>query len=244
MDEVSPANRGPTLADVGEAQAASPGEPQVASPGEPQAVSRAERRDMQIQRIMDAAKTCFVRHGFQGASMQQICVEAGMSPGALYRYFASKEAIIEAITEQDRREDLELFGVMIGMSSAVDGIVAVAMAHMHHIHERGLAPLFAEIRAESMRNPAVARCCMENMGQVQVMLQAYLGAAIERGEIDPVTDLATLMATLMSIGEGLMLNDLLAMGFDADRLEKVFRTIAEAVLRPTRPATDITAQTA
>ncbi len=212
--------------------------------GEPQAASRAERRDMQVQRIMEAAKVCFVRHGFQGASMQQICAEAGMSPGALYRYFASKEAIIEAITEQDRREDIELFRVMVGMPSAIDGIVAVAMAHMHHIHERGLAPLFAEIRAESMRNPAVARCCMENMGQVQDMLQTYLGAAIERGEIDPVTDLPTLMASLMSIGEGLMLNDLLALGFDAARLEKIFRTIAVALLRPTRASADSAAQTA
>lgn len=54
-----------------------------------QAVTRAERRDQQTQRILDAARACFVRHGFQGASMQQICAEAGMSPGALYRYFAS-----------------------------------------------------------------------------------------------------------------------------------------------------------
>ena len=46
--------------------------------------SRADRRDQQIQRIMEAAKSCFVRYGFQGASMQQICAEVGMSPGALY----------------------------------------------------------------------------------------------------------------------------------------------------------------
>lgn len=210
----------------------------LASPadtGEAQVVSRAERRDQQIQRIMEAAKTCFVRHGFQGASMQQICAEAGMSPGALYRYFASKEAIIEAITEQDRREDIELFQVMAGKPSVVDGIVAVAMAHMHHIHDRKLAPLFAEIRAESMRNPSIERCCMQNMGQVREMLHPYLGAAIERGEIDPMTDLDVLLAALMAIGEGLMLNDLLGMGFEAAKIETVVRAIAEAMLRPKSP---------
>ena len=61
-------------------------------------LSRAERRDQQTQRILDAAKACFVRYGFQGASMQQICAEAGMSPGALYRYFS--------VQGSDRRGDL------------------------------------------------------------------------------------------------------------------------------------------
>lgn len=197
------------------------------------APSRAERREQQIQRILDAAKLCFVRHGFQGASMQQVCAEAGMSPGALYRYFASKEAIIEAITEEDRREDLEIFRLMEGMP-VVDGVVTVAMAHMRRIHERGLAPLFAEIRAESMRNAAVERCCNESMLQVQQMLVPYLGAAIARGEIEPTGDLDVVMAVLMSIGEGLMLNDLLGQGFKPEEIEQILRTMAEAVLRPAR----------
>src|SRR5262245_17106399 len=44
--------------------------------------------------ILAAAQRCFVRSGFHGASMQDICAEAGMSPGNLYRYFPSKEALI------------------------------------------------------------------------------------------------------------------------------------------------------
>ena len=44
--------------------------------------------------ILEAAQRCFVRSGFHHASMQDICAEAGMSPGKLYRYFPSKEAII------------------------------------------------------------------------------------------------------------------------------------------------------
>ena len=44
--------------------------------------------------ILAAAQRCFVRSGFHGASMQDICAEAGMSPGNLYRYFPSKEALM------------------------------------------------------------------------------------------------------------------------------------------------------
>ena len=54
--------------------------------------------------ILAAAQRCFVRSGFHGASMQEICAEAGMSPGNLYRYFPSKEALIAGIAERDRAE--------------------------------------------------------------------------------------------------------------------------------------------
>lgn len=198
-------------------------------------VSRAGRRDQQSQRILDAAKTCFVRHGFQGASMHQICAEAGMSPGALYRYFASKEAIIEAITEQHRREDADLFAAMLSNPDVIEGVVETALAHVRQVHERRMAPLFAEIRAESMRNPAIERCCMLNFEAIRTQFRDYLQAAADRGEIDPLVDLETLMAALMAIGEGMALNDLLSQGVDPDKLETLVRAAVIALLRP-RPS--------
>ena len=199
-------------------------------------LTRAERRDQQTQRIMDAAKTCFVRYGFQGASMHQICAEAGMSPGALYRYFASKEAIIEAITEADAREDVRIFEVMVGNPSVVDGVVQAAMAHILHVHDQQLGGLFAEIRAESMRNAAVRNCCMEHMGQIENMFRDHLGAAIDRGAIDPVVGLEALLPTILSICEGLAINDLIGAGVSAEDLETIIRTSTVALLRPTDPS--------
>ena len=46
------------------------------------------------QQILDAAFGCFARQGFHQTTMQDICREAELSPGAVYRYFDSKEAII------------------------------------------------------------------------------------------------------------------------------------------------------
>lgn len=204
--------------------------PPQADAAEP--VSRAERRDLQTQRILEAAKTCFVRHGFQGASMHQICAEAGMSPGALYRYFASKEAIIEAITDQHRRDDAELYAEMFSNPDVVDGVVQTALAHVRQVHERAMAPLFAEIRAESMRNPAIEDCCRQNMEAIRAQFRDYLRDAAERGEIAPLVDLETMMTTLMAIGEGLALNDLLSQGVDPGKLETLVRASVIAILRP------------
>lgn len=194
--------------------------------------SRAERREQQVQRILDAAKACFVRRGFQGASMHEICAEVGMSPGALYRYFPSKESIIEAIVEQDRSCDAALMELASEASSVVDGVVGAGMAHIRHISETGNAPLFTEIRAEAMRNDAIRATRMNCMAEVSDGFRQRLETAVERGEIDPCVPLDTLMLILMAVGEGLAINDLPAQGVaDAD-IETALRTLTEAVLRP------------
>src|SRR3954469_21945833 len=49
------------------------------------------------QQILDAARRCFVRKGFHRTSMQDVFAESGLSAGAVYRYFKSKNEIIHAI---------------------------------------------------------------------------------------------------------------------------------------------------
>jgi AcrR family transcriptional regulator len=195
--------------------------------------TRAERRDQQTQRILEAAKSCFVRSGFQGASMNEICVAAGMSPGALYRYFASKEAIIGAICEADRREDAKVFETVLSNPDVIEGMVVGAMTHIRFVHETNAAPLFAEICAEAMRNCAVESTCRDNMEQVQAMFLDYLGRAQERGEIDPAVELDIVVPTLMAIIHGMALNDLPALGIPFEKLEILVRASLVAMLRPT-----------
>src|SRR3954463_12706981 len=101
--------------------------------------------------ILAAAQRCFVRSGFHGASMQDICTEAGMSPGNLYRYFPSKEAIIAAIAERDRAE----VGEQLGAAQFSDDFFATfeALAR-HHLVERNAddVGLCTEMVSESRRN--------------------------------------------------------------------------------------------
>ena len=52
------------------------------------------------QQILDAARTCFLRNGFHQTSMQDVIREAGLSVGAVYRYFPSKNDLITALAER------------------------------------------------------------------------------------------------------------------------------------------------
>lgn len=204
-----------------------------AEPLEGQGLSRSARRDQQIQRILEAAQTCFVRSGFQGASMQQICAECGMSPGALYRYFPSKEAIVAAICEADREDEMTCFAVFRDATSAVDGLVEGAMAHISHTHNKGSAALFAEMRSESNRNETIRDTVDSHKQEIAVMIGALVNGAIERGEINPAVSVPTLMAILMSIGEGIAINDLPERGIPLDEIEKALRAMLVGMLRPT-----------
>lgn len=197
-------------------------------------LSRAEKRDQQVHRIMEAAKICFLRSGFQGASMQQICAEANMSPGALYRYFPSKEAMIEAICEADSKRDAEIFAAMFANPDVIDGFVNAAMAHIRHMHESGNAALFAEIRVESIRNDAINLTCQSATGEVQQNFRCYLQRAIDKGEIDPCVELDHMLPMIVAIGEGLAINDLPAQGVPLDRIEMLLRRTTEAMLRPVK----------
>lgn len=204
-----------------------------AEPLDGQGQTRAARRDQQIQRILDAAQACFVRSGFQGASMQQICAECGMSPGALYRYFPSKEAIVAAICEADREDEMTCFAVFRDATSAVDGLVEGAMAHIAHTHNKGSAALFAEMRSESNRNPTIRETVDGHKLEIAGMIAPLIQGAMERGEIAPPVEPQTLMAILMSVGEGIAINDLPSRGIPLDEIEKAIRAMLTGMLRPT-----------
>src|ERR1700747_1225802 len=61
----------------------------------------AQYRDERRAHILAAARRCFVRNGFHQTSVQDLVREAGMSSGAIYRYFDSKDAMILAICEEN-----------------------------------------------------------------------------------------------------------------------------------------------
>lgn len=55
-------------------------------------------------RILDAAMDLFRRQGFEETTMREIAVEAGVSTGAAYYYFDSKDAIVLAFYDQAQQE--------------------------------------------------------------------------------------------------------------------------------------------
>lgn len=57
---------------------------------------RAQRR----RHVLTSAWTCFARNGFHATSMDQIVAATGLSTSAVYRYFASKDELIDATADE------------------------------------------------------------------------------------------------------------------------------------------------
>jgi TetR/AcrR family transcriptional repressor of uid operon len=152
--------------------------------------------------ILDAAQRCFARSGFHGASMQEICAEAEMSPGNLYRYFPSKEGLIAGICERNRAEAAESLMAVDQAPGFFDGLAALAR---HYLVERSEeeAGLCAEIMAESRRNPQIARLHLELELDIKSRLVDMLRRAAGRGEISPQVDLDGAATMLMVLADGM-----------------------------------------
>jgi TetR/AcrR family transcriptional regulator, repressor for uid operon len=198
----------------------------------PEAPSRFERREAQVTRILEAARLCFLKSGFQGASMGDICATAGMSPGALYRYFPSKESLVEAICAADKEADAKILGQIADAPSIIDGMTTGLLAHAGQVHLSGMAPLFAEISAEAMRNPAMNKILQDSMCEVTEVIGAALRASVESGEIDPVLPLAQLIPIMMAMGHGLVTEDLPRIGITTQIMEPAVRAMIVGMLRP------------
>ena len=51
-------------------------------------------------RILDAAERCMARYGLRRVSMGDVAAEAGLSRGSVYRYFADRDALVDAVLER------------------------------------------------------------------------------------------------------------------------------------------------
>src|ERR671911_3134494 len=105
--------------------------------------------------ILNAAERSFFRSGFHRTTMQDVASEAAMSPGNLYRYFRSKDAIVGGLAERDRAQMARDF---VLLAEAEDFSATFArMVRKHFLEEpREKAVLCLAIWSEATRNPEFA----------------------------------------------------------------------------------------
>jgi AcrR family transcriptional regulator len=167
-------------------------------------------------RILDAAERCFVRSGFHRTTMQDVASEAGMSPGNLYRYFPSKDAIVVGLTERDRARVARDFAAFDGDDDFMTSFVK--LGHKHFAEEpREKAVMCLAIWAESARNPSFASVCAEFEQFVIARLTDVLRRARERGEVAPGVDPEAVARIISTLADGLFVRRAIAPGFDPDR---------------------------
>ena len=123
-----------------------------------------EYRDERRAHILAAARTCFVRDGFHATSMQDLLAEAGMSSGAVYRYFSSKDAMIEAIAEANLDQVVAIVRESLRRKSNAGEAIADVLDYVRGRHaEDGFAAIALLVWSEALRNPNLGRRLRESL---------------------------------------------------------------------------------
>lgn len=140
--------------------------------------------------VLDAARRCFVRNGFHATSMQQIFEESGLSAGAVYRYFASKEDMILAIADEGMDEVLEVMRAMTDAPPAFAGngsLGAAVAAAIEAIEQReqqgGAGALAIQVWSEALRNPVVAEQFRDKLQSTRGGLERLVERLQEQGRL-------------------------------------------------------------
>jgi TetR/AcrR family transcriptional repressor of uid operon len=181
--------------------------------------------------ILEAAERCFARDGFHGATIAQICAEAKISPGHLYHYFASKEAIVSAIVDAGVEGTASRFAELMESSNAITALVS-ELARLRALHRKSGAGVHLDVLAEAGRSPAIGPVIQESTKGVRKLLADLLRKGQSRGQIDPELDVDMTAAVLISVNDGsksLLIRD---PKLDAKKSAKTFEAMITRFLSP------------
>ena len=180
--------------------------------------------------ILEAARYCFHARGFRLTTIEEICAEARVSPGALYRYFDAKADIIAAIA-LDARAEAEAMLDRLGAGDAlIDALAEMARAFFEAF-EGQEAALLADIWAEAARDPHLARALSARDAALSARLAGAITRAARTGAIHPALAPEEAAETLLAALEGMALRRALRPAPEAARR---FRALALHLLKPKR----------
>lgn len=148
--------------------------------------------DSRRQAIVDAALTMFSRKGAAIATMQEVADEAGISAGAIYRYFAGKDELVQAVFEQISRRDQELLqAAASGIRSPAEALLNVGRVVTESLKSASVREetvlVLEEILAES-RGPDGPHRRREAQGAHLARLETLVRQAQTAGGLDDTID--------------------------------------------------------
>jgi len=133
-------------------------------------------------KLITAAAACFAEKGFNATSVREIAIRAGISQGAMYTYFASKDALIAAIVLEEQNSAL------LAHQQAYQGTHLERLCHQLAacISDVGYPvthQLWVEIMAESSRNKALQQAFIDSDASKlsQYYQRRYCGGGVPTG---------------------------------------------------------------
>ncbi len=164
-----------------------------------------EHLQVRRQQILSAAFSCFARKGFHKATVHDICDEAGLSPGAVYRYFGGKEEIIEAMVERNAAQNARFAEEVRAGEDTFRMLERLADFHLGRLADSEGVAVEVELWAEATHNPRIRELLRDDFDAHRRLLEGIVRRAQERGEINGRLDPEAVARVMISFFEGLLI---------------------------------------
>jgi AcrR family transcriptional regulator len=139
-------------------------------------LARQERAERTRATIIDAAAAMFDEYGFNGASLSDILTEAGVTKGALYFHFSSKEELAHALVTEQFGVQEPLPRENVGIQTAIDLCHEMAHALRNDVRVRASIRLVIETGSWADPSPDAYLQWIE-------VVRTYMESASERGDL-------------------------------------------------------------
>jgi len=191
-----------------------------------------EHLDARRRQILDGARRCFTRNGFHATSMQDILKEAGLSAGAVYRYFRGKDEIVAAVAAQTLERVRESYATVVAADPppTPDEVFAGVLARLRDQlgdpgDHRALPQMLMQVWGETLRNPEVARVLAEGYAGLREQWVRLVESYQARGWVGRDVDAEHLARTLIATVQGYFVQQALFGGFEPDEFEAGLRAL-------------------
>jgi AcrR family transcriptional regulator len=117
------------------------------------------------QHILAVASDQFLTHGYAGTSLSDLIRAAGITKGAFYHHFPSKESLaLEVVRARQAEETTMVLKASAGFDRAVDQLRAAVQAaadlkDQHQGQAQSMQRLCAELSEEAELAPQIAKIC-------------------------------------------------------------------------------------
>ncbi|WP_405013880.1 TetR/AcrR family transcriptional regulator [Kitasatospora sp. NBC_01539] len=194
--------------------------------------------DARRRQILDGAARCFARNGFHATSMQDLLRESGLSAGAVYRYFASKDEIVAAIAEECFRQVRAAFAdAAAAVPPPTPDILlprvlgAVFEKASPDGDRRAFARLIVQVWTETLRNEVLAAALQEGYTAMRViwtdLAEDYRAACL----MPPDTNADDVARTLIATAQGFIAQQALFGDVDPETVRAGLHTLTRMNLR-------------
>ncbi|WP_034271915.1 TetR/AcrR family transcriptional regulator [Haloechinothrix halophila] len=179
--------------------------------------------DARRRQILDGARVCFARHGYEGATVRRLEETIGLSRGAIFHHFKDKESLFLALAEDDAARMADVV--------AEQGLVQVMRKLLagDGEHPADWLGTRLEVSRRLRTDPDFRRRWAERSQQLTTATRNRLLRRREAGQLRQDVDINVLTSFLELVLEGLVSH--LAMGLPADDLEPVLDLVEETTRR-------------